>query len=118
MTVIGTSNAASLGELEGEVDHGPLPGRADLRVDGAASEDGGGGLTASALPPEGGPQPGGVVHRSVAALVLRRDGHGDQLALHPAQRGGLAPHGAAAVAMRLSLASPTVTFLAKSKFLL
>ena len=99
---------ASLGELDGEVDHGPLPGREDLRVDGgAASEDVGGGLAlaSSALPPERGPQPGGVVHRSVAALVLRRDGHGDHLPLHPAQRGGIAPHGAeeAVVAMTLAI---------------
>ena len=86
--------SASLGELEGEVDHGPLPGRADLRVDIAASQDDVGLALAPALLPEGGPQPGGVVHRSVAALVLRRDGHGDHLPLNPAQRGGIAPHGA------------------------
>ena len=84
--------ACSLGQLDGEVDHGALPGRADLRVDGAASEDR--GLAAAALFAERGLQPGGVVHGSVAALVLHRHGHGHQLALYLAQ-GGLAPHGAA-----------------------
>lgn len=99
--------ACSLGQLDGEVDHGALPGRADLRVDGAASEDR--GLAAAALFAERGLQPGGVVHGSVAALVLHRHGHGHQLALHPAQRRSLAPHGAAVSAVfSLDLATQLV----------
>ena len=83
---------AFLGQLDGEVDHGALPGRADLRVNGAAFEYR--GLAAAALFPERGLESGGVVHGSVAALVLQRDSHGNQLALDFAQR-SLAPHGAA-----------------------